>query len=94
MREANAKARQEHLDQREEKRQEGKLRRASGENDRASSSMVCPPTKKKKKKKTNVKTTKALTPVPTSPSTFTPSTSNSTDSSIQAFEVNFDLPEF
>ena len=92
MREANAKARQEHLDQREEKRQEGKLRRASGENDRASSSMVCPPAKKKKK--TNVKTTKALTLVPASPSTFTPSTSNSTDSSIQAFEVNFDLPEF
>ena len=32
-REVDAKARQEHLDQREEKKQEGKLKRALGEND-------------------------------------------------------------
>lgn len=79
-READAKARQEHLDQREEKKQDGKLRRASGEKGWASSSAACHLAKKKKK--TSVKTTKASTSVPASPSTSTPSVSNLADSSV------------
>ena len=49
-REANAKACHEHLDQREEKRQEGTLRKAPGEKERGSSPMVRHSTAKKKKK--------------------------------------------
>lgn len=41
-----------------------------------------------------MKTTKALTPIPTSPSTSTPSASNSGNSSVQASDDNFDLLEF
>ena len=56
-READTKARQERLDQREEKRQEEMLRKAPGEKGpgekgRDSSPMVRPPAAKKKKKKT------------------------------------------
>ena len=49
-READAKARQEHLDQREEKRQEGTLRKAPGEKGRNSSPAVRPQAAKKEKK--------------------------------------------
>ena len=49
-READAKARQEHLDQREEKRQEGTLRKAPGEKGRNSSPAVHPQAAKKEKK--------------------------------------------
>ena len=52
--EADAKARQERLDQREEKRQEGTLRKAPGEKGRNSSPAVCPPAAKKKKKKNTI----------------------------------------
>ncbi|KAL6335871.1 hypothetical protein AAG906_003496 [Vitis piasezkii] len=65
--EANAKARQEHLDQREEKRQEGKLRRASDENGRASLSNFA-------------KAIKASTSVFALSSASTPSASTSADS--------------
>lgn len=86
--ETDSKACKERLDQQEEKMQEGKLRRASDEKGRVSSSLVCPPTKKKKK--LSVKVTKASTPVPASPSTSTPTTSDLADSSVQASEGNSD----
>ena len=62
-REVDGKARQEHLDQREEKRQEGTLRKAPGEKGRSSSPVVRPPAtkeKKKKKKKKKKKTKKTI----------------------------------
>ena len=49
-REIDAKARQERLDQREEKRQEGTLRKAPGEKGRDSSPVTRPPATKEKKK--------------------------------------------
>ncbi|RVW99507.1 hypothetical protein CK203_021370 [Vitis vinifera] len=49
-RKADAKARQERLDQREEKRQEGTLRKALGEKERDSPPAARPPTTKEKKK--------------------------------------------
>lgn len=67
-READAKARQEHLSQREERRQEGTLRRAPGKKHLMPSSATRP-LAEKKKKITFVKVTKALTSVPSSPST-------------------------
>lgn len=67
-READAKARQEHLSQREERRQEGTLRRAPGKKHLMPSSTTRP-LAEKKKKITFVKVTKALTSVPSSPST-------------------------
>ena len=78
--EANAKARQEHLDQREEKRQEGKLRRAPSKKGRASLSATCPLVKKKKKP--SAKAIKVLAPVFASPSVSTPSAFSSADSSV------------
>ena len=54
--EADAKARQERLDQQEEKRQEGTLRKAPGEKGRDSSPAACPPATKEKKKKKTKKT--------------------------------------
>ena len=51
-REVDAKASQERLDQQEEKRQEGTLRKAPGEKGRDSSHAVCPSAAKKKKEKT------------------------------------------
>ena len=48
--EADAKARQERLDQRNEKRQEGTLRKALGEKGRDSSLTAHPPATKEKKK--------------------------------------------
>ena len=73
-READAKARQERLEQREEKRQEEKLRRAPGEMGRVSPSVAHPPTEKKKK--TIVKAIKVATPTPESSSTSTASASS------------------
>lgn len=87
-----AKARQKRLDQREEKRQEGRLRKTLGEKGWASSSAACLSTKKKKKP--SVKTTNASTPVPVSPFASTLSTSNLADNSVQAFKGNFDLLDF
>ena len=55
-RKANAKAHQERLDQREEKRQEGTLRKAPGEKGCDSSPAVRPPATKEKKKKKKKKT--------------------------------------
>lgn len=92
VRQAGAKARQERLDQRKEKRQEGRLRKTLGEKGRASSSTACLPTKKNKKP--SVKTTNALTPVPASPFASTLLASNSADSSVQAFKGNFDILDF
>ena len=63
-RKAVAKARQEHLDQQEEKRQEGTLRKAPGEKGRDSSPMVRSPTAKEKKKKTIVQALQVVSPVP------------------------------
>ena len=60
-RKADAKARQEHLDQREEKRQEGTLRKAPGEKGRYSPPTAHPPARKEKKKRK--KTKKALSQV-------------------------------
>lgn len=75
--EANAKAHQVHLNQREEKRQEGKLRKARGEKGPVSSSANRHPAKKKKP---SAKAFKVLTMVPDSPSVSTSSASTSTDS--------------
>ena len=86
---ADAKARHERLEQREEKRQGGKLMRAPSKKGRASSSVACPPAKKKKNRP-SIKVTKASTLVSKSPTTSTPSTSNSADSSIQTFKGDFD----
>ena len=58
-RETDTKARQERLDQREEKRQEGTLRKAPGEKGRDSSPAARPPTTKKKKKTKKTKKTLA-----------------------------------
>ena len=78
--EVNAKARQEHLDQREEKRQERKLRRAPSKKGRASLSATCPLVKKKKKP--SAKAIKVLAPVFASPSVSTPSAFSLADSSV------------
>ena len=60
-READTKARQERLDQREEKRQEGTLKKAPGEKGCDSSPAACPlATKEKKKKKTKKTIAQAL----------------------------------
>ena len=56
-RKADAKARQERLDQREEKRQERTLRKAPGEKGRYSPPAARPPAKKEKKKKNQTKKT-------------------------------------
>ena len=56
-RKADAKARQERLDQREEKRQEGTLRKAPGEKGHYFLPATCPPAKKEKKKKKKTKKT-------------------------------------
>ena len=79
--EADAKARQEHLEQREEKRQERKLRKAPGEKGRGSSSSTRPPTGKKKKK-TIAKVIKASTSAPKPLSTSTASVSSRSASSV------------
>ncbi|RVW23190.1 hypothetical protein CK203_099567 [Vitis vinifera] len=81
----------ERLDQREEKRQGGKLKRAPSEKGRASSFTACSPAKKKK---SSAKTVKVSTSVPTSPSASTPSTSTSVDSSVRNSEGGSDLPDF
>lgn len=75
--EADAKAHQVHLNQREEKRQKGKLRKARGEKGPVSSSTNRHPAKKKKP---SAKAFKVLTMVPDSPSVSTSSASTSTDS--------------
>lgn len=68
-RKADAKAGQQRLDQREEKRQEGTLRKALGEKGQPSSSTARLPAKKKKKPTARVVEVLALAPA--SPSTFT-----------------------
>lgn len=88
---ADATACQERLDQREEKRQERKLRRAPGEKSRASFSAAYPPVKKKK---LSEKAVKASALIPVSPSASTLSASTSTDSSVPASKGNLDLPDF
>ena len=60
-RKADAKVRQEHLDQREEKRQKGTLRKAPGEKGRYSPPAARPSARKEKKKRK--KTKKALSQV-------------------------------
>ncbi|RVW96087.1 hypothetical protein CK203_027599 [Vitis vinifera] len=82
---------QEHLDQRDERRQEGTLRRASSEKGRISSSAACPSVKKKK---SSAKAVKDSIPALTLLSVSTPSTSNSTNSSALALDGNLDLPNF
>lgn len=88
---ADATACQERLDQREEKRQERKLRRAPGEKSRASFSAAYPPVKKKKP---SAKADKALALIPVSPFASTLSASTSTDSSVPTSKGNLDLPDF
>lgn len=78
-RKADAKACQERLDQREKKKQEGKLRKAPGEKGQASSSIAHPPTKKKKP---SAKAVKVLAHVLASSSASTPSTLTSPESSV------------
>lgn len=80
--EADAKARQERLEQQEEKRQEGTLRKAPGEKGRGSSSVVCLPATKKKKK-TIAKTIKVVSPTPEPSSSTTASASSQPASSTQ-----------
>lgn len=70
-READTKARQERLEQRENRRQDGTLWRAPGEKGHMQSATAHLPTEKKKKMAL-VKVTKAPTPAPTSPSTSSP----------------------
>lgn len=69
----------------------GKLRRAPGEKDRASSSVACRPAKKKK---SSVKVVKVSTPVPTSSSASILSASTSTNSSISNSEGDSSLSDF
>lgn len=88
---ADVTACQERLDQREEKRQERKLRRAPGEKSRASFFAACPPVKKKKP---SAKAVKASALIPVSSSASTLSASTSTDSSVPASNGNLDLPDF
>lgn len=68
---ADAKARQESLEQREEKRQEGTLRKVPGEKGQSFSSTTCPPAKKKKMP--SAKVVEVLPPMLASPSASTPS---------------------
>lgn len=89
--EANAKACQESLDQKEEKSQEWKLRKAPGEKDQASSSATRPSTKKKK---SSTKVVKVSTSVPDSPSVSTFSTSMSMDSSVPNLGGDLNPPRF
>ena len=64
VREADAKARQKRLDQREEKRQKGTLRKAPSEKGRNSSPVVRPPaTKEKNKKKTLAQALWVVSPI-------------------------------
>lgn len=90
-REANAKTRQEHLNQMEEKRQNRKLRRAPGKKGQASSSVACPSAKKKK---SSAKAVKVSTPVLVLLSTSTPSAYTSADSSVLDSECDLGLPDF
>ena len=62
-REANAKTRQERLDQREEKRHKGTLRKAPGEKGHGLSPTVCP-LAAKKEKKTLAQAIKIVSPAP------------------------------
>lgn len=84
-READTKARQERLEQREEKMQERKLRKALGERGHGSSSMGSPPVEKKKKK-TIAKVIKVVSPTPEPSSTSTALASNRSTSSTQVSE--------
>lgn len=85
--EANAKARQECLDHKDEKRQEGKLKKAPGEKGQRSFSTARPPTKKKKP---SMKTVKVLALVLASPFDFTPSIPSSPKSFVPDSGDNLD----
>ncbi|RVW91808.1 hypothetical protein CK203_045906 [Vitis vinifera] len=76
---------------REEKRQEGKLKRVPGRKGLVSSFATCPPVRKKKP---SAKATKVSDLVPASPSAFTHFASTSTDSSVQASQGSFDFLDF
>ena len=89
--ETDTKARQERFNQREEIRQEGTLRRALGENGRASSSTAYPPVKKKK---SSAKSVKALVSAPASPSISTLFASTLVDSFVPASKGDLDPPDF
>ena len=83
-READAKARQERLDQREEKWQEGTLRKVPsekgpGEKGRDSSPMVRHSTAKKKKKKTIAQALQVVSPAPDLSSSSSDSASSRPD---------------
>ena len=84
-REAHAKARQERLEQQEEKRQKGKLKKAPDQKSCGPSSRARPPPKNKKKK-TIAKAIKVASPTLESSFTSTASTSNRSTSSAQASE--------
>lgn len=90
-READAKAGQEHLSQRDERRQEGTLQRAPGKKRRMPSSATHP-LAEKKKKITFVKVTKALTSAPSSPSTSSFSAVGSSGYASEGFS-NFLRPD-
>ena len=87
-READAKARQERLDQREEKRRDGTLRKAPGEKGRNSSPVARPPTTKKKKKtkKTLVQVLRIVAPTPEASSSSCRSGPNRSDHTIPESE--------
>lgn len=89
--EADVKARQERLDQREQKRQERKLRRAPGEKGQPSSSAARPSAKKKK---SFVEVIEKSTPVPTPSSAPTPPVPVSTDSSHPDLKGALDFLKF
>lgn len=93
-READAKARQERLEQREEKRQEGTLRKALGKRGQPSSSSVCPPAKKKKKPSARVVEVPDSIPAQPSASAPTPFIHMSPDNSAPDLGGESIFPEF
>ncbi|KAJ9693664.1 hypothetical protein PVL29_009561 [Vitis rotundifolia] len=93
--ELDTKARQEHLDQREEKRQEGKLRKALGEKGQPSPSSSAD-SSPAKKKKPSTKAIKVLALVLASSSVSTPSTPTSSRSDLnpQSSKSELVIPDF
>lgn len=89
--EADARAHQEHLDQREEKRQKGKLRKGRSEKRHILSFAVRHPIKKKK---SSTKVVKVLAPVFESFSASTFFVPLSTNSSVPNSEGDLDPPRF
>ena len=85
-REVDVKTLQERLEQREKKRQEGKLRKFPDEKGHGSSSTARPPAKKKKD---YYKNDQGCDPAPESPSTSTASMSSRTTNSAQTSQGDF-----